>query len=523
MALLTKAAVDTQIAESFDSLITLSGKYNVDSMKNKILSQIQNLQKKESIFLKAVNAENLEQVNQRLQQYKKDYPKIQNLSGPSLYWEFLNTIEAEQSYIEDQKQKEFVDFFSQIEVEGLAPEEDLVKWFHTILNSVSIGSVHSTKGYEQATELQQIILKRLTAQQKRRVAEFMSGKRKEFKKGGPSITVKQTSQSVATSFSTTNWATLTQNQKSSEIEEQLKTGRLTQKQLDNIIKQLYSIIVAKGPSNNYYFRSAVGEVLFEKNSKTKIFYAGNMMNGITGLLGEIQALFFMKSLLNDAGDTQSQISWVGGINNPHEDLILSALGEQIGIQVKNSYKNLESLGQMADVSFMSKAAVKFSEVEKAMGADYNDIRAIYEMDAFNIEYIKEGSVYKPGPNDAFSNSRDNIEFLSHEADRIMTLFAGAMMYMAVGEEFSEVPLGNSVYILGGATMRFASEILLSIFSKLEHYEKDFGFKITAYFNKGKSGVGTIADYFNTVGRKHGGSVSKSLGQLFLQSSYTFEI
>ena len=145
------------------------------------------------------------------------------------------------------------------------------------------------------------------------------------------------------------------------------------------------------------------------------------------------------------------------------------------------------------------------------------------MDAFNIEYIVEDGVYKKSDNTAFKPTRDNIVFLAKEADRIMALFAGALMYMAVGEEFSNIETGNSVYILGGATLRLASEILSSLFAKLENYEKDIGFRISAYFDKGASQVGNIVDYFNSNKSSRGKSVTEALGNLFLSSSYTFEI
>lgn len=524
MALLTKQAVDEQIAESFDALITLSDKYNVDTMKRQLQAQINKLKSQEAAFLSALGAKNLNEINARLKQYRQDFPKIKNLSGIDLYWQFLNSIESSQTYLEDKEQQEFIDFFSRVNIEEITPTEDFIAWFQAILNSASTGTVHSTRGYEQATGIEQVILKRLTAQQKRRVKEFMAGKRKQTKNNKYTITVVESADTVTTSLDRKDWATLTKNQKKAEIEELMAKGLLSESQLNDMLRQIYSLIVSKGPSENKYFRQAVGEVIFEKSSKTKIFYGGNLMNGIAGLLGEIQALFFMKSLLGDAASSNSSISWVGGIDNPHEDLILQAAGDRIGIQVKNSYKDLESLMKLEDVSFMTRAASSFEEVKKQIGAnDYQDITTIYEMSAFNIEYVVKEGIYKPGPNDKFAPSRDNIDFLAAEADRIMALFAGALMYMAVGEEFSNISLGNSVYIVGGATMKFASEILLSIFSKLENYEKDTGFKITSYYKKGANKIGNIADYFNANKGHHGRSVSEALGQMFLQSSYTFNL
>ena len=179
---------------------------------------------------------------------------------------------------------------------------------------------------------------------------------------------------------------------------------------------------------------------------------------------------------------------------------------------------------MEDISFMNRAAWSFDSVVKRIGAaDYQDILSIYEMEAFNIEYLIEGGIYKKGDNDSFKPTRDNIVFLAREADRIMALFAGALMYMAVGEEFTDIETGNSVYILGGATLKLASEILVSLFKKLENYEKDIGFKISAHFEKGASQVGNIVDYFNSNKASRGNSVSKALGNLFLTSSFTFDL
>lgn len=525
MALLTKQAVDEQIQESFSALIDLSDKYNVQTMKMDIKQQIENLQQQEALFLKAVNADSIETVNQRIKQYKEASPKIQNLNGINLYWEFLNSIESSQKYLDDKEQKEFVDFFSRVDVqgltEGITQEENFQNWFQSILNSVSTGTVSSTKGYEKATGIEQVVFKRLTAQQKRRAREFMKGKRKDKQKY--QITVLEQPKSVLTTLTKQDWASLTQNQKKSEIEEQIKSGLINQEQLDNMLTEIYNLIVSKGPSENPIFCQAVREVIFEKNSKTKVFYSGNMLNGITGLLGEIQGLFFMKCLLGEA-NSKASISWIGGINNPHEDLILQTMGQQVGIQIKNSYKDLEKIKTLEDISFMNRAANSFEIVKQKLGAsDYQDILSIYEMDAFNIEYIYENGEYIARTNEKFAQSRSNIRFLAREADRIMALFAGALMYMAVGENFSSIELGNSVYILGGATIKLASEILINLFQKLENYEKDFGFKITSYFEKGASKVSNIVDYLNSNKSKHGGSVRKSLGQLFLQSSYSFDL
>lgn len=526
MALLNKSLVDEQVRESFSALTDLSFKYNVESMRNELNQQIENLKKQEQIFLDAVNASSIQVVNQRIQQYKQDYPKIKNLSGPSLYREFLKSIEVSQAYLEDQQQKEFVDFFSRVSVEGLDPSVDFAKWFQTILNSVDIGvkgGIHKTAAYKGETEIKNVLLKKLTKQQQARVKQFMrGGALKQNSKH--KISVSQESDSVQVTFSTQDWANLTDGQKASQIQEQLQKGILSQEWLEDRVVKIYDLIISKGPSHNIHFVNATREIIFDPETKTKIFYGGNMLNGITGLLGEIQGMFFIKSLLGEANNVEGTVEWVGGKGNPHEDLILQSLGKMVGIQVKNSYKDVEKIGKMEDISFMSRAAWSFDSVVKRIGAaDYQDILSIYEMEAFNIEYLIEDGIYKKGDNDAFKPTRDNIVFLAREADRIMALFAGALMYMAVGEGFTNIETGNSVYVLGGATLKLASEILVSLFKKLENYEKDIGFKISAHFEKGASQVGNIVDYFNSNKASRGNSVSKALGNLFLTSSFTFDL
>lgn len=526
MALLKKSLVEEQIRESFLALTDLSSKYNVDTMRNELNQQIENLKKQEQIFLDAVNASSIQVVNQRIQQYKQDYPKIKNLSGPSLYKEFLKSIEVSQAYLEDQQQKEFVDFFSRVSVEGLDPSEDFAKWFQTILNSVDIGvkgGIHKTAAYKGETEIKNVLLKKLTKQQQARVKQFMrGGALKQNSKH--KISVSQESDSVQVTFSTQDWANLTDGQKASQIQEQLQKGILSQEWLEDRVAKIYDLIISKGPSHNIHFVNATREVIFDPDTKTKVFYGGNMLNGITGLLGEIQGMFFIKSLLGEANNVEGTVEWVGGKGNPHEDLILQSLGKMVGIQVKNSYKDVEKIGKMEDITFMSRAAWSFDSVVKRIGAaDYQDILSIYEMEAFNIEYLIEDGIYKKGDNNVFKPTRDNIVFLAREADRIMALFAGALMYMAVGEEFTDIETGNSVYVLGGATLKLASEILVSLFKKLENYEKDIGFKISAHFERGASQVGNIVDYFNSNKASRGNSVSKALGNLFLTSSFTFEI
>ena len=144
------------------------------------------------------------------------------------------------------------------------------------------------------------------------------------------------------------------------------------------------------------------------------------------------------------------------------------------------------------------------------------------MYAFNIEYQREGNKYIAAPNEEFADSRDKIRELRQRVDRVMAIFTTSLMYMAAIESTEGISTGNSVYLLGGTVFQLASEILTKLFAQLQANERP-NLKVTSHFNKGANEIGNIVDYFNYNIKKHGTSKKKTLGTLFLQSSYTFTL
>jgi hypothetical protein len=67
-------------------------------------------------------------------------------------------------------------------------------------------------------------------------------------------------------------------------------------------------------------------------------------------------------LLNDINaKAGNSVRWTGGINNPHEDLVM-ALGDRgIGVQIKNSAKELEKLNSLK-VAFASRQVANFANL-----------------------------------------------------------------------------------------------------------------------------------------------------------------
>ena len=530
MALLTKGAVEAQLAISTGAVQALEEKYDVSVIKRSLTNQIKDVEAKEKLFLDALGANSIEEVNQRLERIKTNMPSISNLNGPSLEKEFLNAAQASYENMTSKKKQEFIYYFSQAKgYQNFLTPNDFASWLHGVLNGVRIGHVSAKHGYIDATALEQVVYEKLTKAQKERAELFIKQQKADSK--NEKIDVKQTGAGVFTTLTVSDWNSITGGKRQKQIEKMLDNGEMTKDELLKAIGEVEKLINSK-VSGDSFFKEAVKEILYQPNTLTQIYMGGNIVNGITGLLGEIQGLYYIKALLNDPkANKNSIIKWVGGVSEdghkPHEDLILMLGGEKLGIQVKNTAKNLEELRKLENVGFANRAASSFSDIKEALGSSYDDIMKVYEMYAFNIEYdveYKKGKrTYVARGNPAFSSTRGSIESLRSRLDKAMAMFAASLMFMSMSSQMDPNSIGNGVYLIGGHTFQLASEVLTNLFDSLGKEGKEFGFKVTSYFRKGASGVGTIVDYFNSKRGKRGGSVSEALGTLFLSSSYTFEL
>lgn len=524
--LVTKEGVEAQINFSEQKLQEIQVKYNLFYLKQELLNQINAVKENEKIFLHALNANSIQEVNERLNRIRENMPGIKNLNGTQLTNEFL--ISAEQSYRAKTNQDE-ADFFKfMAEEEGYQSSfpttEEFQNWFQGILGSVLVNgkgvSITSTRGYANATSLDQVVLKKLSAAQKKRIQEYLKQKRNTNISGNTELS----NNSVTSSINIPDWSSLTLGMKEKEVRDMLDKGQMSHSELQRILASLVSLIISKVGSDPIFLQ-AVREVIYQPDSLTKVFYGGNIVNGITGLLGEIQGLYYIKALLNnpDAKGNGASVSWVGGIGNPHEDLILFFKGRATGIQIKNTAKDLEEIKRLSNVSFISRQVDNFDFIQSKLGAYYDELVTIYAMNAFNIEVdIEGGYPYKPGYNEEFNATRQRIVSLRQQVDRVMTIFTSSLMYMAAIESTNGISTGNSVYLLGGTTFQLASEILVNLYSQIEQGTQP-DLKVTSHFNKGVNEVGTIADYFNAKHKTHGGSVTRTLGTLFLTSSYSFKL
>ena len=287
------------------------------------------------------------------------------------------------------------------------------------------------------------------------------------------------------------------------------------------------IISSCHPSRPEYLRASIQEIL---QKKPLAFFIGGNIEGMTGLLGEIQALYFFKVLLGES--SAASVSWIGGINNPHADLLLQKGLQQFGIQVKNSSQDAAE----KEVTFQTFGAQKggeaYSEIYKYQYTDealkelakygstelIEGISTVLAMEGFNIQYQwdkKTKSAKEVDINPIFNPVREDIEKYSEYAQKIASLFAVSMMYM---QEQSFTSGGsNTLYLIGGTTLLSSATILKNIAKQVRGALHNFKISVEGHSaTKGKKSGKTIVDVINKKGHL-------SDTKFILQSSYTFGI
>ena len=241
-------------------------------------------------------------------------------------------------------------------------------------------------------------------------------------------------------------------------------------------------------------------------------YAGRNAKNITGLLGELQGYLYMTIIL---GREPSSIGWVGSQqregHQSHTDLtmVLNSEGieeREIGIQVKNSI-NDNMIIQFQDMVGLTE-----------------DFKSIYYFEKFNVPYEITGPKGSrkavSGNPPTFVSTRNQIEFLREEADRVASLQAAAMMYMDIAEEFSKTGQANRniLYIISGQIFD-AATMLTKIRNAIDTNSKS-NFALQAYLKK--ENRSTIIEDLNDKGFSLIGGEGGTVKSFKLTTSYNFK-
>ena len=264
-----------------------------------------------------------------------------------------------------------------------------------------------------------------------------------------------------------------------------------------VLELINRIVDLANPEAQPLIRS-ICEHIYHQNKNA--FYIGDNPNQIIGLLGEIQATYYVAMLYgaknnNVLQELPPQITWQGGAqsgaNNtkPHIDVLLEDL---IGIQVKNSTRDLQ---RISDINFRRiNIQSLFNEVA-GLNPDIKDLVTNYfGTKGFNVDYdvqvdengrktfIHGGPVDWGEPTSIYLMSKAilNSSGLANDINRLLTLCIESFMYIKTAETSEKVDL-NSLYILGGATLYAVSEILIKLRDAIEK-EAPSSFKVNSEYN-----------------------------------------
>ena len=266
-------------------------------------------------------------------------------------------------------------------------------------------------------------------------------------------------------------------------------------------------LISSKIGNNFY--PEIREFLLRDPAQ---IYAGRNAKNITGLLGELQGYLYMTIIL---GREPSSIGWVGSQqregHQSHTDLTMVLNNEgieerEIGIQVKNSI-NDNMIIQFQDMVGLTE-----------------DFKSIYYFDKFNVPYEITGPKGSrkavSGNPPTFVSTRNQIESLREEADRVASLQAAAMMYMDIAEEFSKTGQANRniLYIISGQIFD-AATMLTKIRNAIDTNSKS-NFALQAYLKK--ENRSTIIEDLNDKGFSLIGSEGGTVKNFKLSTSYNFK-
>lgn len=294
----------------------------------------------------------------------------------------------------------------------------------------------------------------------------------------------------------------------------------------NFIKQIMN---ACPSANKRILQNSIEEVL---SKKPLAFFIGGNIEGMTGILGEIQALYYFKSLLGNKG---GNVSWIGGLNNPHADLLLIEGLKQFGIQVKNTSRqaaelevSFQTFGAKAGRTIGNPGAIwEYANTDEALNSlsiiglsgDLSEaIQTFLAMEGFNIYYnwdSSSGRAKAVDMNERFQEEREQIELYAEKAQQIASLVSVSMMYMQ--ETNFSGGASNTLYLIGGSTLISAASILSDIIAKLKANLIAFKTKVEGHsVSKDRKGAKTIVDVIN-----HKGRLADT--KFMFQSAYNFDL
>lgn len=497
--------------------------FTLNKQREQLNNQIRILEQKEQVLFEKLNVKSIEELNQRLKNYQQE---TLNLSGPALYKEFIFTLENENIKSYDTFEKAVYEVINSLIKENTQKaSQKYGDYIHSLVmtelnKNTTKSHFYSTKGYDIGSgqnELSEIVKPiYFTKEQTKQLMEIM--KTKYAKKDFPQV-LKCVTQETNNGQKIETWFDY--------------TGRATSKKANNAQRRaetsqaIKNLILSKNPQASPLLSEIIDYVLSE--SKNKAFYVGHNEKEIIGILGEIQALYFLCSLTNTKpGDT---VQWRGGIiddttgKKPHQDIVL----ESLGIQVKNTTKDLQNnINQ--DINFWNlniNEFLKRLELSPSIQEMFLNYFGTYQ---FNIPYIKtETGDYQRAEkaigegSEIFNPAREELIGLQSDIDKLFSVFAASLMYMDISQDIKNVD-ANILYILGGTAAITASQILHKIRQDLQ--KSSTPIMINSYLKEQGANIVGVLNQVNLFRQKEQQTKSIStniLNNIKLSARYRFNL
>ena len=264
-----------------------------------------------------------------------------------------------------------------------------------------------------------------------------------------------------------------------------------------------------------HFHNAITKIVTDYPAA---LFVGNNLNAITGLLGEIQGLYYTYTSLGenpkiDNSKIQQIATWIGGNTEAGggiktgADIVIKDLANNLGygIQVKNSM----SIDDPTNFSSFSLGNTDSEFVNQLVnfGIDKSTVLIIQDvlmMQSFNIAYHKEGKTAKPGLSNQgdvvlYTTAYDKLLKLVEKARQYMTIAAAMIMRIQYlqGTNFEQT---NTLWLIGGAAAVSAVEIIDKLINQLKNIQTNNSFKTTILTTlEGSEKKYTIIDYLNGLG------------------------
>lgn len=477
---------ETRVSDIVQGINELKNGKFYSEAAHQIERQKEILEKKERQIFNTLGVKDINHLNERLEEFKK---AVINLSGPGLYQSFVGILKEKNTA----EFNAFNDAVSAIITENILNNEAIIdigvkNASDKVLEILNKGAgknvhFHSRQGMTSTT----FYPSSFTAEQKNEWKAKMKKKEPPFnhplaEKWVEISNIETNKNSINYEFT---WFDATEQLTQTEAQS------LDKNEVDEINKKIKELIISKVDSKDVQLISKIIDYILEEKNYYA-FFVGKNVNDITGLLGEIQGIYYFSKFFGNFD--KGLIQWRGGTytgdksTKPHQDILLNGLG----IQVKNTTR--EIFDSFGEVSFTEASIPTILERINISPYAKDIFENFYGTVNFNIEYHydgrkKEGTRYLPGLRMSdknakrFRNERQNLLKYQQDIDNLLSLFGATLMYLDVYEDSQKLD-ANVLFLLGGVAFQTASQILSELLKDIKRKEKRF--RITASYKQDKN-------------------------------------